>query len=78
MKEATFKYQKKGTEEVKEYSVVIIKENKETIEGISIGTFTPEDQKRVRDIVADFEEKLEPFMDQYRRFNKESILKEEI
>ena len=74
MKIKSFTYFKEKENITKAYKVLAIKEESAFLEGISLNDLTEEKQKEVIDIYKEFEEKLQPFMKQYRRFNKTSIV----
>jgi hypothetical protein len=65
----------KETGERKDYELLVIKDEKETLEGISIHDLGKEDKEKVLDIYKKFEEALEPYMKHYRRFKKSHIAK---
>ena len=75
MKIKSFTYYKEKEKTTKAYRVLTIKEENDYIEGVSLLDLSEEKQKEVMDIYKDFEEKLQPFMVQYRRFKKSAIVK---
>ncbi len=65
----------KSDKTIKSYKLLTIKDNESSLEGISLGDLPEEEQKNVIAIYEDFETKLQPYMKNYRRFNKASIIK---
>ena len=65
----------KSDKTIKSYKLLTIKDSETSLEGISLGDLPEEEQKKVIAIYEDFETKLQPYMKNYRRFNKESIIR---
>jgi hypothetical protein len=99
MKTENFKYVKKGATEPKEYSLVVLKEDSDSLEGISFLDLSPEHQGMVQILVQYYEpllesvpeserannpvfleycELLKPYMRNYRKFLKSSIIREDL
>lgn len=69
MKLREFTYQKEdGT--TKAYKLLKIKEDATSMEGLSVAELTEEDKAKVIAIYDEFEEKLKPFMKNWRKFIK--------
>ncbi len=77
MKVKSFSYFKEKENVTKDYTLVVIKEDDNYMEGIDIKTLPEEKQKEVKDIFLEFEKKLEPFMTNYRKFKKSAVRKME-
>jgi hypothetical protein len=76
MKIEKFTY-RKPTGESKSYELLVIKKDASYLEGVSLKELTPVQKEEVIKIYKEFEDKLTPFMSQYRRFNMNSIIKME-
>lgn len=74
MKTSTFKYLKESGE-AKDYELMVIKDMKDALEGISLHDMSKEDRAKVVDIQKKYEEALEPYMKHYRKFLKSKITK---
>ena len=72
MKTSVFKYLKESGES-KDYELMVIKDMKDAMEGISLHDMSKEDKVKVLDIQKKYEEALEPFMKYYRKFLKSKI-----
>ena len=68
-----FQYLKENS--YKDYEVFVIKNESEYIEGISVSSLSKEDKERIHKIFKEFEEKLKPYMANWRRFKKSLIVK---
>ena len=66
----------KESGERKDYEVLQIKDNQDSIEGISIHDLAKEEKEKVLAIYKQFEEALEPYMKHYRKFLKSRITKQ--
>jgi hypothetical protein len=75
MKIAKFVYEKeeKGQQVTKQYELVVLKETETYLEGISVQDMDPIQREEVIQIVKEFEQKLQPYMNKYRRMLKERI-----
>lgn len=76
MKLENFKYKKKNTEELKDYNLLVLREDDEHISGINLEYLTPEETESVKNIQLDYEQKLQPYLKAYRSFIKENIIDE--
>ncbi len=70
MKIKEFMYYKEKEKVTKAYRVLTIKEDDNYIEGVSMLDLSEDKKEEVIAIYKDFEEKLQPFMAQYRKFKK--------
>lgn len=61
----------------KTYSLLVLKEDTTSLEGISLRDLKEEDREKVIAIYKEFEEKLNPYMKNYRKFLKAKITFEE-
>jgi len=75
MKVQEFTYVK-DDDNLKRYKLLILKEDTLSMEGISLLDLPIESQNRVLQIYKEFEEKLNPFMKNYRKFIKVKVLQE--
>lgn len=73
MKIKSFTYYKEKEKISKNYRALVIKEDDNYMEGISLNDLPEDKQNEVIKIVADFEEKLLPYMSQYRKFKKSLV-----
>lgn len=76
MKEKLFKYKKK--DEVKSYNILVLNESDLHFSGISYEGMTEKDVKELKQIQLEYEDKLKPFMEHFRKFKKEMVLEEHI
>jgi hypothetical protein len=70
----TFQYLKEN--QPKDYEVFVIKSDSEFIEGISVHGLPEEAKKDIHRIFKEFEDKLKPYMKDWRRFSKKNIIRE--
>jgi len=73
MKIKEIKYRKKDGEEIKDYNLLVLKEDKEYIAGIDLNKLNEEETAKIKSIQEEYEEKLKPFMKAYRNFIVENI-----
>ena len=73
MKLRHFDYMKDGGQK-KGYSLLTLKEDTVSLEGISLADIPEEERAKVIAIYKDFEEKLNPYMKNYRKFLKQKIV----
>ena len=69
MKLREFSYTKEDNSR-KDYSLLVLKEDAASVEGISLKDLKEEDRDKVIAIYKEFEEKLNPYMKHYRKFIK--------
>jgi hypothetical protein len=73
MKTRAFRYLKeKG--EIKDYDLLIIKEDDNYMEGVSMKDLSEIEKAKLIEIYKEFEEKLQPYMKNYRRFMKNKVI----
>lgn len=73
MKVLKFSYKKES--ETKDYELLVLKELVDGWEGLSIKDLPEDKRQELFAIVKEYEEKLNPFIKQYRRFKKDSVEK---
>ena len=73
MKIKDFKYKKKDSDEIKDYNLLILKEDKEHVSGIDLNKLDKEEIAKIKSIQEEYEEKLKPFMKAFRTFLIENI-----
>jgi len=75
MKTKKFKYTKKGTDEIKDYNVLVLNETPTHFAGIDLNKLSDEDQKKVLEIQQKYEEDLYPYTKTaYRQFIVENVV----
>jgi hypothetical protein len=70
----TFQYLKEEGK-LKDYELLVIKDMETCLEGISIHDLSKDEKQKVIDIYNKFEEELQPYMKNYRKFLKTKIIK---
>ena len=74
MKISQFEYTKKKDGQIGRYTVLVMRDDQEYVEGIEFDKLSHDEQQEVAKIQAEYEKQLYPFVKKaYRKFLKENI-----
>lgn len=74
MKIEEFRYRKKDSDEVNDYSLLVLNENSSHMAGIALNKLTEEEKAVLLSIQETYELKKKPFMKAYRSFIRDNIV----